>query len=540
MSKIISTGYGLAIAIFIAISLFSYVNTAQLIHHIEVRTRSFAIIERLEVLLTDVMNAEMGRHDYVITGEKQHLVFYRNSAAAAERGLQEVRALVSGDPDQERRLAELEYQVKRRIANLDASIAFHRQRGFDAAAQRSFTDEGNRIYQSIEKTFNEMKNIERRMLRESGAAQKAFATRTLSTIIAGTLLGFGILFWITYSLNRVVIEKVRAESSLRESRDFLEKIMQSVTNAIYVLDRNDTFVQVNRSIGSITGYEGNELVGKPFSVLFDPDTLPRMHELFEKVCVHGLTLFHQETEIVRKDGSRRIVSLSAAPLFENSTVVGVIGAAEDITERKQAEKRLSEYIGELEARNREIGILSEMGSMLQACASSEECVSLIARWAERLFSEDSGAVYLINGQRDILEAVILWGESLPDERSITTQDCWALRMGRPYSAEISRKGMVCPHIKHEVTSALLCIPMVAQGEILGLLHLVPDGGWSGAPEERREHIMKSKEKLAETVAESIGLSVANFRLRETLFQQSIHDPLTGLYNRRYMDGLLQK
>ena len=70
--------------------------------------------------------------------------------------------------------------------------------------------------------------------------------------------------------------------------------------------------------------------------------------------------------------------------------------------------------------------------------------------------------------------------------------------------------------------------MNAQGETLGTLHLQGDGG----------HSLAQMELLAVTLAEHTAMALANLRLRETLRMQSIHDPLTGLYNRRYLDETL--
>jgi diguanylate cyclase (GGDEF)-like protein len=50
----------------------------------------------------------------------------------------------------------------------------------------------------------------------------------------------------------------------------------------------------------------------------------------------------------------------------------------------------------------------------------------------------------------------------------------------------------------------------------------------------------AKQKLAVTVAEHMALAISNLKLRETLKHESIHDPLTGLFNRRYMQESLKR
>ena len=76
-----------------------------------------------------------------------------------------------------------------------------------------------------------------------------------------------------------------------------------------------------------------------------------------------------------------------------------------------------------------------------------------------------------------------------------------------------------------------CLPMMAQGEILGVLHLRTD---LPGP------LDASRRKLASALGEQVALSLANIRLKETLHRQAIHDPLTGLYNRRYLEDTLER
>jgi diguanylate cyclase (GGDEF)-like protein len=74
---------------------------------------------------------------------------------------------------------------------------------------------------------------------------------------------------------------------------------------------------------------------------------------------------------------------------------------------------------------------------------------------------------------------------------------------------------------------------MAQGESLGLLYLT-------APADAPLGWTDSKEALGLAVADQLGLAIANLKLRDTLRSQSIRDPLTGLFNRRYMEETLER
>jgi diguanylate cyclase (GGDEF)-like protein len=83
-----------------------------------------------------------------------------------------------------------------------------------------------------------------------------------------------------------------------------------------------------------------------------------------------------------------------------------------------------------------------------------------------------------------------------------------------------------------------CLTLLAQGETLGILYLV-DGQPTNEPADQAR--MLEKTKLAKILADNIGLGIANLKLRETMRNLSIRDPLTGLFNRRYMqESLVQE
>jgi diguanylate cyclase (GGDEF)-like protein len=114
--------------------------------------------------------------------------------------------------------------------------------------------------------------------------------------------------------------------------------------------------------------------------------------------------------------------------------------------------------------------------------------------------------------------------------------CRALREGRTHVVEEVTSGTLCEHLPKPAPGAYLCSPLPAQGRALGVIYVAslstedrPTGG-----------VSEAKQRLAEAVAAQLGLGLANVKLREVLRIQSIHDPLTGLFNRRYMEETLER
>jgi diguanylate cyclase (GGDEF)-like protein len=195
---------------------------------------------------------------------------------------------------------------------------------------------------------------------------------------------------------------------------------------------------------------------------------------------------------------------------------------------QKANDQLQRWVRELEAHNRQIRELSDLGSQLQSCQKVEEAHGIIAQSAQRLLAPESGGVYLFSNSRNIVEAVAVWGNAPPAERVFTPDSCWALRRGHTHLVRDSSVGLLCQHLGRIVPSSYVCIPMMAQGEALGMLHL--QSGMT-APETA---LGEAQLQLAAAVADQLALAIANLKLRETLHGQSIRDPLTSLYNRRYM------
>jgi diguanylate cyclase (GGDEF)-like protein len=180
-----------------------------------------------------------------------------------------------------------------------------------------------------------------------------------------------------------------------------------------------------------------------------------------------------------------------------------------------------------------------MGSRLQACQTVDEAYVEITVAAEQLFSNWSGALYVIRASRTTVETVADWGEPSHRDRAFPPDDCWALRRGQPQIFRSGQKTAVCSHIDPSEVTESLCVPIMAQGEALGILNLQRLSKHEHS-ETAPTFSGEEERRLALVFAEQVGLAVGNLKLRETLRNQSICDSLTGLFNRRYMEESLDR
>jgi diguanylate cyclase (GGDEF)-like protein len=181
-----------------------------------------------------------------------------------------------------------------------------------------------------------------------------------------------------------------------------------------------------------------------------------------------------------------------------------------------------------------------MGDMLQACRTMDETFGVITETLGGLLPSEPGGLYMLRSSKNLLEMVAKWGDFKGCAEMFPPEECWGLRRGKAHRVEKPGTGQACAHIRTPPPFGALCVPMMGQGEVLGMLHL----SFSGPEPDQRtdEHYrrLESMERLAMTVADHLSLALANLKLRERLQEMSVRDPLTGLYNRRYMQETLER
>jgi diguanylate cyclase (GGDEF)-like protein len=206
-----------------------------------------------------------------------------------------------------------------------------------------------------------------------------------------------------------------------------------------------------------------------------------------------------------------------------------------LTAEREARFALAGRVDQLVAeRTQEVELLRQLSELLQACATPEEAYAVMGNLCGQLFRESEGAVLVIPSSRVGIEVVAHWGVGPASGRArFGLDECWALRRGRTYRMDHAGTSPLCTHLEPP-PAASLCVPLAAQGDTLGLFTVAalaeaPEGGLGDA-----------RARLAVTVAEQFALALANLRLRATLHGQSIRDPLSGLFNRRYMEETLER
>ncbi len=389
-------------------------------------------------------------------------------------------------------------------------------------------------------------------------------TKTLVSGAEGDLSGRlgsewgGEIGYLASNFNEFMDKTQDTRSQLLESEEKYRSIFEHAVGGIFQIDLEGKFLNANPSMARVLGYDSPQALTKTIENVFKQIFVYPEHRLkLLSILTEFDTVERFETRMFKRDMRSIWVTMNARAIRDDKgEIKSFEGFLMDITERKTAEEilkqsreeleqrvesrtyELSSKLKELELRNLEISILHEMSEMIQVCRNSEETYPIMCSYLSKFFPDDSGAIFLFKNDIPHKKPIVAWGEHGYEEIKFTQYDCWALRHGKPYMVEDVDKKIPCAHITQNLGTGHLCIPMIVQGEIIGLFYL----GFQHAQEQNLKDVgkLERKRNLAITISEQLTLAIANLNLREKLRLQSVQDPLTGLFNRRHLEKYLER
>ena len=137
---------------------------------------------------------------------------------------------------------------------------------------------------------------------------------------------------------RDVTDERRARDAVARSEARYRNLVETATDAIFTMDADGSFTSVNRATCEIAGYAREELLGRRARWLLDPDEFAEVDRHFQHALDGRARRY--ECHLYRKDGDRRLLSMTNTPIFQGTTAIGVLGIARDITADREREEAL--------------------------------------------------------------------------------------------------------------------------------------------------------------------------------------------------------
>lgn len=190
-----------------------------------------------------------------------------------------------------------------------------------------------------------------------------------------------------------ITERGKAEERLKASEEKFRSLFEGGPDPSFVLNMDGEFVDVNEKLVEISGYDKEELLGKKFqeAEFLTEESKQKTAENFDK-RMQGEIIAPYEITVKTKGGEYLFAELNVKPLIKEGQIVGAIGTARNITDRKRFEEKIQASLTEKEALLREIHhrvknnlqIISSLLNMQAMKATDESVVESLLESRSRI------------------------------------------------------------------------------------------------------------------------------------------------------------
>ncbi len=366
LTRQITAGIGMALALLILNAATSYRNTLKLLENERSVSHTHQVLTELEATLSTLKDAETGQRGYLLTGEERYLEPYHSAIARINEQVVGLQQLTADNNLQQQRIRNLKIAIDSKLDELEKTITLRRQQNLEAALRQVKTDRGKQIMGDIRQQIAAMTAEETQLLQQRARESQASANLTILTFTVAALVNFLLMVLVYYLVKRDRTLRDNAEikqnqllEQLEHDRHSLqlteERFRRAILDAplpIMLHAENGEVLQVNSAWTEFSGYQHSEIptiedwTEKAYhsrKSLTQAD-IDRLHQLNARIS-------EGEYMIATARGETRVWDFYSAPLGKLSDGRSlVISTAIDVTARKQAEAEIRMLNATLERR----------------------------------------------------------------------------------------------------------------------------------------------------------------------------------------------
>jgi len=319
----------------------------------------------------------------------------------------------------------------------------------------------------------------------------------------------------------LIVDDDEQTRQLRNSEGRLGLLFEKAPDAYYLNDLKGTFIDGNEAAEKQTGYSREELIGKSFLKLklLSPKQIAKASTLLARNAL-GKDTGPDEFILTRKDGKQVPIEICTRPVKIHGKRM-VLGLARDITARKQAEEALRQTSQKTER-------LHRIAHDLEACKDEDQVYRLTVEGAERTLSFSVCTL-------DIVE----------EDRLVVKATSSASPLGASQESGLEEGGLAAKTYRTKETTVFGRIEDVPEAAPTqtefksGISTPVGDIGVFQLVSTKANAFTDEDARLLELLLSYTAEAIKRIRLQKELEHQAIHDPLTGAYNRRYLDQTIE-
>ena len=319
------------------------------------------------------------------------------------------------------------------------------------------------------------------------------------------------LFRINKRLHRKISEghdkEAHAENELEHHRRRLCAIFDNAVVGLAVAGPDGRYLEVNARFARMLGYRREEICALQHFSITHPDDISASRQHLAALVAGKVEFFTFDKRLMRQDGSTVWVSMSASPIHgAHGEIESVICIIQDINERKMTEERLHHILRDL------------------------PIATLVVDAARRITHQSAKFEALFGYTVNDVTALHDW---LP----LAYPDPTYREHARKIGAEIAAVSRQTGHASGPVELRVRCKDGTNKAIEFHYVDLLDQGIWMMNDVTEQNYMEESMRAINDHLMERLGEINS---LQEQLRQQAMHDSLTGLFNRRYLDEMLER
>ena len=321
------------------------------------------------------------------------------------------------------------------------------------------------------------------------------------------------------SVNRDISDQMERETALRDSEARYRSIFESTTDAILVFDRNGRLVEANPNAYRMYGYAQGDFIGRPANEIIHPDYFHGFANFRAGIEQDGR--FVARSINLRKDGTPFDVEVHGAR-FTFQGEPHLLSVVRNIEDQVRAERTL-------EASRVRLERLHGAATDLEACHTKGRVYDLTVRAAQEILSFDLCSLCIAEGEMLQVKARSKGFSEAEVQSKPIDGDSVAARTFR------SRKTL-----RFEVATEDRALDTLPAGRLSGISLPMGSIGVFQAASTSNDAFSEEDVRLLGLLLRHTAQAIERIHLQEELVRQANHDPLTGLYNRRYFNLVIER
>lgn len=237
MSKVRTTiimdaGFALGVAILVLLGWLTFRDIVATERSIQEVDYTYSVLNKLNNVFSALKDAETGQRGYIITGKIKYLEPYYKETGGIEQRLSALHDMTRNNPEQQKRLDDIESVVREKIAALKETIEIRRAKGFRFASRIVDSGIGEKLMEQIRGKVATATDEETRLLYERFAARRTAARRLIGAVLAGGALSIALLLTAFFFLKGEISMRIKVEGELCRHQEGLEDLVQRRTRDI--------------------------------------------------------------------------------------------------------------------------------------------------------------------------------------------------------------------------------------------------------------------------------------------------------------------